>query len=189
MLSFNHPRPRNHEMSNGRPIAMLAQGQAGDQLHMHVDAGTLGGPAAPAASHVPPVPLSELHFFVRYTLGEYISFMWQHGGFLIRRRRIRWPASLYLRIKSTASAAMHFLLLGRGRRTYEFTIDEHGIVRVSGGVTLINWDDVTSVRTYSRGFMMVLKRGTLPIPFRCLDEVQRGIMHTLADARRDHVLG
>jgi hypothetical protein len=114
--------------------------------------------------------------------------MWQHAGFLIRRRRIRWPASLYLRIKTTASAALHFVLLRRGSRTYEFTIDEHGIVRTSGGVTLINWADVTAVRTYSRGFMMVLKRGTLPIPFRCLDEAQRGAMRGLAEARREHVL-
>jgi hypothetical protein len=43
----------------------------------------------------------ELHFFVRYTLGEYIGFMWQHGGYLIRRRHIRWPVGLYLRLKST----------------------------------------------------------------------------------------
>jgi len=133
--------------------------------------------------------MGALHFFVRYSLREYTGFMWQHGGFLIRRRRIRWPASLYLRIKTTISAAFHFVILGRGRRTYEFTIDEHGIVRTSGGVTLINWDDVMAVRTYSRGFMMVLKRGTLPIPFRCLDDAQRGVMRVLAQARRDHVLG
>ena len=140
-------------------------------------------PSNPAAA-----ALCDLHFFVRYTLREYIGFMWQHGGFLIRRRRIRWPASLYLRIKSTAGAAMHFVLLGRGKRTYEFTIDRHGIVRTSGGVTLIDWADVTAVRTYSRGFMMVLKRGTLPIPFRCLNETQQRGMQLLADARRENAL-
>ncbi|HBZ04845.1 MAG TPA: hypothetical protein DEP03_00195 [Massilia sp.] len=129
-----------------------------------------------------------MHFFVRYTLREYIGFMWQHGGFLIRRRRVRWPASLYLRIKSTASAALHFVLLQRGKRTYEFTIDQHGIVRTSGGVTLIDWADVTAVRTYSRGFMMVLKRGTLPIPYRCLNETQQGAMRMLAATRRENAL-
>jgi len=144
---------------------------------------TTGAPSNPAAA-----VLCDLHFFVRYTLREYIGFMWQHGGFLIRRRRIRWPASLYLRVKSTAGAAMHFVLLGRGKRTYEFTIDRHGIVRTSGGVTLIDWADVTAVRTYSRGFMMVLKRGTLPIPFRCLNEAQQRGMQLLADARRENAL-
>ena len=142
MLSFNHPRP----VTSNKPVAMLIQQQADDKtLHLPIGSGPADLPLP--ASALPPVPLSELHFFVRYTLGEYLSFMWQHGGFLIRRRRIRWPASLYLRLKSTLSAALHFILLGRGRRTYEFTIDQHGIVRTSGGVTLIGWEDVIGVRT------------------------------------------
>ena len=182
MLSFNHPRPVN----SNKPVAMLVQQQADDKLlHMPVSDGPVDIPAPSAA---PPVPLSELHFFVRYTLVEYISFMWQHGGFLIRRRRIRWPASLYLRLKSTFGAALHFVMLGRGRRTYEFTIDQHGIVRTSGGVTLIGWEDVIGVRTYTRGFMMVLKRGTLPIPYRALSEAQAAAMRELAAARRDSLL-
>jgi hypothetical protein len=182
MLSFNHPRP----VSSNKPVAMLVQQQADDKvLHMPVSDGPVDVPAPSAA---PPIPLSELHFFVRYTLGEYLSFMWDHGGFLIRRRRIRFPASLYLRLKSTLSAALHFVMLGRGRRTYEFTIDQHGIVRTCGGVTLIGWEDVIGVRTYSRGFMMVLKRGTLPIPYRSLSEAQMGAMKELAAARRDSLL-
>jgi hypothetical protein len=173
-------------MGSNQPAAMPVQQQADDKLlHMPVSDGPVDIPAPSAA---PPAPLSELHFFVRYTLGEYISFMWQHGGFLIRRRRIRWPASLYLRLKSTLGAALHFVMLGRGRRTYEFTIDQHGIVRTSGGVTLIGWEDVIGVRTYTRGFMMVLKRGTLPIPYRALSEAQMGAMKELAAARRDSLL-
>lgn len=183
MLSFNHPRPVN----KGQPAAMMAQQQADDKLlQMHLNAGSADTSMPPPVAA--PVPLSELHFFVRYTLGEYISFMWQHGGFLIRRRRIRFPASLFLRLKSTLSAALHFVMLGRGRRTYEFTIDQHGIVRTSGGVTLIGWEDVLSVRTYSRGFMMVLKRGTLPIPYRALSDGQTAAMKDLAAARRDALL-
>jgi hypothetical protein len=179
MSSLNHPEPGGR----GKPMAMMAHGATDG-----VSDGFYGSPSAPAVPTIG-VKLGDLHFYVRYSLREYIGFMWQHGGFLIRRRRIRWPASLYLRVKSTASAALNFVLLGRGRRTYEFTIDEHGIVRTSGGVTLIDWADVMAVRTYSRGFMMVLKRGTLPIPFRCLDETQRGAMQGLAEARREHVLG
>jgi hypothetical protein len=44
------------------------------------------------------------------------------------------------------------------------------------------------VRTYSRGFMMVLKRGTLPIPYRALSEAQEAAMRELAAARRDALL-
>jgi len=147
----------------------------------------LGADAMPAAVipvvH-PPAASYQLHFWVRYTLGEYLGFMWEHGGYLIRRRHIRWPLGPYMRVKSTLSAAMHFILLRRGRRTYEFTIDQHGIVRTSDtGVSLIDWDDVSRIRTYSKGFMMVLKRGTLPIPFRCLNGTEVEAMKVIAAAR------
>jgi hypothetical protein len=181
MSSLKYPGPAN----SGKPMAMMAhQGTGG------ADDGYYGAAGATPLTSTGPAgtPLCDLHFFVRYSLRVYIAFMWQHGGYLIRRRHIRWPASLYLRVKSTASAAFNFVMLGRGRRTYEFTIDRHGIVRTSGGVTLIGWADVTAVRTYSRGFMMVLKRGTLPIPFRCLDEAQQGAMRLLAQARRENAL-
>jgi len=149
----------------------------------------LGVDAMPAAAipivH-PPAALANLHFWVRYTFGEYVGFMWEHGGYLIRRRRVHWPLGLYLRLKSTLAAALHFVLLGRGKRTYEFQIDQHGIVRTSDtGVSLIDWHDVLRIRTYSKGFMMVLKRGTLPIPFRCLNAAEMQAMRGVAQARAD----
>ena len=174
---------RQGPAANAGAASVLAEPDGGE----FADVAATG--AAPEVSSAQPIPATalpcELHILVRYKLSEYISFMWQHGGFLIQRRRIRWPASLYMRIKSTANAAMHFVLLRRGRRTYEFTIDEHGIVRTSDtGVTLIEWADVSAVRTYSRGFMMVLKRGTLPIPFRCLHSGDMDAMQCLAAARK-----
>lgn len=179
MLSMNRATP----VRDGQPVSRLVQEEAAEAL------GTILGASlpdqVPARHAAGMLPLDALHFFVRYSLGEYVSFMWQHGGFLIRRRRVGWLAGLLLRLRSTLSAALNFVLLGRGRRTYEFTIDEHGIVRSSGGVTFIEWDDVAAVRTYSRGFMMVLKRGTLPIPFRCLSQQQRATMRDLAAARHE----
>jgi hypothetical protein len=150
-----------------------------------------------AATAVSPITLArtaddalcELHFWVRYTLLEYVGFMWQHSGYLIRRRRIGWPASIYMQFKSTATAALHFILLRRGRRTYELTIDDHGIVRTSDtGVTLIEWDDVSGLRTYSAGLMMVLKRGTLPIPFRCLKGNEADQLRALVTAHKAGVM-
>lgn len=123
----------------------------------------------------------QLHFTVRYALPEYVSFMWQHGGYLIRRRRIGRLSSCWLLFKSTAAAAMHFVLQGRARHLYDFTIDQHGIIRANGtGVTLVPWADVSAIRRYSCGYMMVLKRGTLPIPFRCLDREQACAMDAYA---------
>jgi hypothetical protein len=149
-----------------------------------VDLGADAMPAAAIPIVHPPAASYQLHFWVRYSLVEYLSFMWEHGGYLIRRRHIRWPLGLYLRVKSTLAAAVHFVLLRRGRRTYEFSIDQHGIVRTSDtGVTLIDWDDVSRIRTYTNGFMMILKRGTLPIPFRCLNGKEVEAMKGIAAAR------
>ena len=129
----------------------------------------------------PSLQAGQLHFTVRYALPEYVSFMWQHGGYLIRRRRIGRLATWWMLFKSTAAAAVNFVTQGRSRHLYEFSIDQHGIIRSSGtGVTLVPWADVSAIRRYSRGYMMVLKRGTLPIPLRCLSGAQASVMEMLA---------
>ncbi|MFL6675625.1 MAG: YcxB family protein [Massilia sp.] len=179
MFGFNHPRPAG----SGKPVAVLVQEDDGDPSVVAVTAAVPGG-SVPANAAVG-AGLCELHFWVKYSLGEYASFMWQHNGFLIRRRRIPWPTASYMRARSTATAALHFVLSGRGRRTYELTIDQHGIVRTSDtGVTLIDWADVMSLRPYSRGLMMVLKRGTLPIPFRCLKANEADVLRGLVTAHK-----
>ena len=166
MLWFNHPKP----VGGRKPVALLVQ--------QHIDPPTTHSvhpspPALPALHKIDDEQLEPLEFAVRYTLSEYVSFMWHHGRNLIRRRRIRAPTSWYMLLKSTWSAAFHFVMQGRSRHTYEFTIDRHGIVRTGpGGVTLIGWEDVSAIRSYARGRLMVLRRGTLPIPERCLDRGQ-----------------
>jgi hypothetical protein len=177
MSGSNHPGPPN----SGEPVSALA-GDGPDPTGQDVaDSSVLDvAGAAPC----------DLHFLVRYSLREYVRFMWQHSGFLIRRRRIRFPHSLYIQVKSTLAAALHFVLLRRGRRTYEFTIDEHGIVRTSDtGVTLIDWADVSALRTYSPGLMMMLKRGTLPIPFRCMKGAQADALRALVASHKGRVAG
>jgi hypothetical protein len=175
-MSWSHG-PR----SAGSADAAGALFQLHDGEHGFLASGAPEPPQAPA----PGAASCELHFEVRYRLGEYASFMWQHGRFLIRRRRVGFPLGWYLLVKSTAFAMLNFVLLRRSRRTYQFDIDEHGIVRSTGtGVTLIDWADVMAVRDYSRGVMMVLNRGTLPIPFRCLDSSQLEALRNLAQARK-----
>lgn len=169
MLWTNHSKP----VVARSPLDMLLQRER------------LRGDTRPGTPHLPTGDLDagmrSLQFKVRYGLPEYISFTWQHCGYLIRRRRIGALATWWLCFKSTASAALHFVLQGRARRTYDFTIDEHGIVRASGtGVTLVPWRDVSAVRRYSCGYMLVLARGTLPVPFRCLDRMQIAAMDGFA---------
>jgi hypothetical protein len=169
------PAPLRRESGSSAPVRM--DGPLSDMP-------LAGGAAAPAEA----AP-AQLRFTVRYALPEYVSFMWQHGGYLIRRRRIGRLASLWLLSRSTSAAAMHFVMQGRARHLYDFTIDAHGIIRTNGtGVTLVPWSDVSAIRRYTRGFMLVLKRGTLPLPFRCLDLAQtaaiEGFAATLKAARR-----
>jgi len=157
----------------------------GDQGPMRRE--SAGGPAGrtAGAGSVAATAQDQLSFSVRYTLLEYTSFMWQHAGFLIRRRRIGRFATWWMLCKSTTAAALHFVLQGRGRHVYDFTIDAHGIIRSSGtGVTLVPWGDVSAIRRYSCGYMLVLARGTLPIPFRCLSASQAGAMDCFAVAVR-----
>ena len=171
MLWFNHPKP----VGSRKPVAVLVQ--------QHIDLPNTASIAAPLPD-TPAPDLPSLHgsgnavalpleFSVRYSLGEYVSFMWQHARYLIHRRRIGVLTSWYMLVKSTWSAGFHFVLQGRARHTYGFSIDQHGIVRTGpGGVTLIGWQDVSAIRSYSRGRLLVLKRGTLPIPARCLNRQQ-----------------
>ncbi|MFC0131336.1 YcxB family protein [Massilia eurypsychrophila] len=166
MLRFNHPKP----VGSRKPIAVLVQ-----HHHDQRNTITLDTPHAdiPALHNTGDLALMPLEFSVRYSLFEYVSFMWQHAHHLIRRRRIHAPASWYMLVKSTWASAFHFVTQGRSRHTYAFTIDRHGIVRTGpGGVTLIGWEDVSAIRSYARGRLMVLKRGTLPIPARCLTREQ-----------------
>lgn len=183
MFSFKHPKP----VESRRPVTTRLQRHQQRALALPIEEAVpeIGAPVVAFAPASMPgaLPLA-LHFLVRYTLREYIGFMWQHAGWLIRRRRVGRFNGHYLRVKSTVTSALHFILLRRGSRTYEMTIDDHGIVRVSdGGVTLVGWDDVRLVRRYRNGFLMVLQRGTLPIPYRCLSEADiaalRGFATTL----------
>ncbi|MDB5935183.1 MAG: hypothetical protein JWQ01_2527 [Massilia sp.] len=166
MLWFNHPKP----VGSRKPVAVLVQKHRDGRNTLTLETPPADTPTLHDNGEVSVLPLE---FTVRYTLAEYVSFMWQHAHHLIRRRRIQAPTSWYMLVKSTWSSAFHFVTQGRSRHTYEFTIDRHGIVRTGpGGVTLIGWEDVLAMRTYSRGRLLVLKRGTLPIPARCLSREQ-----------------
>jgi hypothetical protein len=177
MLWFNHPK----QVGSRKPVAVLVQQQADPvPTSLVLDVAPLD-PASLREAGIPVKASDHMTFSVRYALPEYVSFMWQHAGYLIRRRRIGVVGTYYLLAKSTLASALNFVAQGRARRTYDFSIDQHGIVRsAAGGVTLIGWDDVSAIRTYARGYLMVLKAGTLPIPFRCLSGAQSSQMVVLA---------
>lgn len=167
MLGYNQSK-----VAGAEPLAMPEQRSA---IHMVVPPEVHIATRVPILHDIP--DRQPLVFNVRYSLSEYTGFMWEHGGYLIRRRRLGLLRTYLMLLKTTGSAALHFAAAGRGKINYEFTIDDHGIVRsCARGVTLISWDDVVRIRRYRRGYLMVLKRGTLPIPYRCLGDAERGGM-------------
>lgn len=158
----------------------LASSEPRSPIHIAVPVGQHAGTRVPVLHDDP--ARAPMVFPVQYCLSEYSGFMWEHGGYLIRRRRLGFVRTYLMLLKTTGAAALNFAAAGRGKLVYEFTIDDHGILRsCSRGVTLIGWDDVIRIRRYRRGYLMVLKRGTLPIPYRCLGDAERAGMERYAE--------
>lgn len=66
----------------------------------------------------------------------------------------------------------------------EFTIDRTAIARRSNNDEFRRgWDEVTAVRSYSRGYLVCFRRGAVPIPFRCLDGGQLERLRAIVLAR------
>lgn len=80
-----------------------------------------------------------------------------------------------------------FLFKKRRMPLCAFRIDAHGIERSSPGGrgrTLVRaWTEVRMVRRYRRGYLLVFARGALPIPFRCMDQGQQGMLRGFIMAR------
>lgn len=77
-----------------------------------------------------------------------------------------------------------FLFKQRRMPRSDFVIDGAGIERTTKqGVLRRSWDEVTAVRRYSRGYLLMLRRGAIPIPFRCLDSGQRERLRAFMAAR------
>lgn len=175
----------------------------------------------------PPADLA-IRFSVSYTLGEYLSMVREHTGFLlrqaaprVRRRRVLGPLALGAAACVLALAAMLtgasgwvaglllaagvlafgslpgtagfwvlvlatpiFLLKKRRMPVCDFTIDRAAIARSSkAGEFRRGWHEVRSVRSYSRGYLVLFERGAVPIPFRCLDRGQLARLRAFALGR------
>lgn len=74
-----------------------------------------------------------------------------------------------------------FLFKKRRMPSCSFRIDGGGIERSSRTGTLVRaWSDVAAVRRYRRGYLLLLDKGALPIPYRCLDRGQSDAFRRLA---------
>jgi len=85
----------------------------------------------------------------------------------------------------TAVLATPVFLLKRRRAACRIVIDGSGITRVAAaGDKSWAWRDVRDVRAYTRGYLLFLPTGAIPIPYRCLDDGQRVQLRTLVGDQR-----
>jgi hypothetical protein len=143
-----------------------------------------------------PPPDQPIRFSVSYTLIEYLSMVREHVAFLLRhqpqavkRRRVLVPlACAATALALAAGVTPVFLLKKRRTPVSDVTIDRRAIERSSTrGEFRRNWDEVKSVRRYSRGYLLVFERGALPIPFRCMNTGQLERFRAFALARGPHI--
>jgi hypothetical protein len=113
--------------------------------------------------------MSAVQFDVSYQFAEYREFVLDHLHNLKGKR----PGVLG-RLFVTAIATPMFFLKTARMPLCSFTVDAGGISRrTAGGELKLPWRDVTAVHRYSPGYLIEKNGGAVPIPYRCLTEIQR----------------
>jgi hypothetical protein len=176
MFGTGHPRPLHRKEV---PMHVLRQEQRRLDSHtLTVD--VPDKPDAPA-----PPAAQAIRFDVVYTLSEYLGFLRDHLSFTLRRasppvrmRRITIPLACAC---ITLIGIPVFLAKKRRMPHCAFRVDGNGIERSTRAGTLVrSWAAVDSVRCYRRGFLVMVDRGAMPIPFRCMDREQVAAFRRLA---------
>jgi hypothetical protein len=224
VLWFYHPRPFNRKEVAVQMAARKAEAEARIEFitidHAPHETPGLRLNEGPEASEPGPI-----RFDVSYALGEYLSILGEHVGYLDKKSRrarrfapgllpalgcaliaaaaqlagVTWlacaaiacvllVAALYLPFMVgpwVALIATPIFLLKRWRMgSCGFTIDHESIDRVTArGRRSKTWRDVLAVHRYSQGYLMVFRKGAIPIPYRCLDFDQSQRLRALVAAR------
>jgi len=115
-------------------------------------------------------------FDVTYRLGEYLSLVRSHvlatGPHPNPSRLARLQVTLTLALVGTAM----FLVKSRRIGSCAFLVDVRGITRTSNeGPVLVPWARVVALHAYETGYLVELREGAMPIPYRVLSsaEVER----------------
>jgi hypothetical protein len=129
--------------------------------------------------------LESIDFAVTYAFAEYRKFVLEHIRHL-RGRAPSWIGRQFI----VAMAALAFLAKKRRMPRCAFHIDTAGIRRTTArGDLNVPWSSVTAIHRYSPGYLIEKVGGALPIPYRCLDENQRGQLEQLVVSREKELGG
>ena len=112
---------------------------------------------------------------VNYKLSEYLKVLRDFFPIMMRRdselkckrfKGVRWYHNTLILIMAPPMFAFKKIVVG----TCSFTIDEEGISRKSKtGKKVIPWTSVLEVHELTEAYLIELKEGALPLPFRCFN--------------------
>ena len=122
-----------------------------------------------------PVAPPAIEFDVTYDAAEYrgiaLDYVRSEG------HRPGWFGRAFL----YACATLSFACKSRRVGSCSFRVDEAGLRRRSRvGEMTIGWDRVKRVRRLSSCYLVELRKGGLPIPYRCLDAAARAAFERFA---------
>lgn len=130
-------------------------------------------------------PADVVEFSVVYNFREYRRFALDHldslsGTAVLNGRKV----TSLLRFFVGIGVAVPFVRKKRRMPVCDFRIDDGEIRRTTvDGVLRTKWADVVAIRRYSAGYLIEKRKGAMPIPYRCLNELQRTTLETFLRAR------
>lgn len=129
------------------------------------------------------MPISTpIEFSVTYRLREYLDFVTEHSFDTEEAlRSTRGLKRHLIKMAQRAIATIGFFYKMSRVGPCHFVIDVAGLNRRSkNGEGSVPWSRVKAVHTYTRGFLVELESGAMPIPFRVLSDQQRESFCALA---------
>lgn len=136
--------------------------------------------ATPSTKSVP------LQFSVIYRRSEYVSIVREYLHLeLIKRAAAKGkpyqPPGLLSRWCSSAILSAIFMQKRRQMPVNDFSIDAEKIVRLNQrGEISVAWQDIVTIYRFQQGYLLMDKKGGLPIPYRCLTEEQKQQLEVIA---------
>lgn len=130
---------------------------------------------APDPCHPAMDSSSEIRFSVRYRLGEYLAFVTEHSFQTEEAlRETRGAKRLVARLFLQAVASVGFLYKIARLGRCDFVITAAGLSRRTKlGTSSVPWSSVRAVHICTPGYLVELREGAVPIPFRVLGQQQR----------------
>jgi len=113
-------------------------------------------------------------FTVEYRLYEYLALIRSHALATAIPEGASQLQRLITKLLVAVVGRAMFYIKSHRIGACDFVIDKSGIARNSKqGQTIVPWSKVTALHTYDTGYIIEVKPGGMPVPFRALSQDQR----------------